>query len=347
VNTISEAELLAGDYEQAWQVRRSRFDQIIFDAAVAAGVEAETSCGVAQVHFDQEDRAVGVRLDDGREIEASFVVDASGQRCLLGRKLGLVEAAEDLKSIAVYSYFRGAGGLAAPLNRHAQLVASVPEGWLWFIPISPDITSIGLVTRERQKYTEEGFLELLRRSPVPIDDGDYCEVDGVQGLQTVRDWSYACRRIYGSGHVLVGDAACFVDPILAGGVDFAIRGSANAAVAVLETLGGSVDALPAYSELLKKEYQAYLRMARYWYGNNRNTEGYFWEAHQLVRGRGVSTPIRAFVYLTSGHYQADGHFKVFQEWQEKKMFRALGVDKKGLKSALESRRSGLSDSGES
>jgi hypothetical protein len=36
--------------------------------------------------------------------------------------------------------------------------------------------------------------------------------------------------------------------------------------------------------------------------------------------------MRAFIYLTTGRYAADRHFKVFQRWQEQKMFSALGVD---------------------
>ena len=107
----------------------------------------------------------------------------------------------------------------------------------------------------------------------------------------------------------------------------------------MEALTGNGAALARYSRTMRKDYQAWLRMARYWYGNNRKVDGFFWEAHQLVQSKSVSTPLRAFVYLTSGHYAADAHFKVFQEWQEKKMFEALGVNRTALKSALDQRRS--------
>ena len=43
---------------------------------------------------------------------------------------------------------------------------------------------------------------------------------------------------------------------------------------------------------MRKDYQAWLRMARYWYGNNRKVDGFFWEAHQLVQSKSVSTPLR-------------------------------------------------------
>jgi hypothetical protein len=79
-------------------------------------------------------------------------------------------------------------------------------------------------------------------------------------------------------------------------------------------------------------------MARYWYGNNRSMEGFFWEAMAQIPEGTTSTSLRAFVYLTSGQYATDNHFKVFSQWQEKHMFKALGVDKKRLRAQLLNKR---------
>jgi clorobiocin biosynthesis protein Clo-hal len=134
---------------------------------------------------------------------------------------------------------------------------------------------------------------------------------------------------------MAGDAACFVDPILSGGVDLAVRTACRAALMLLRIRDGEAhEALAkAYETTLGREYRAYLRLARYWYGNNRSVEGFFWEAHRELAGEiaDKTTPLRAFVYLTTGKYAADKHLKVFRRWQEEKMFRALGVDKKGLR----------------
>ena len=149
-------------------------------------------------------------------------------------------------------------------------------------------------------------------------------------LRHARDWSFSHTRFAGPGWALAGDAACFVDPILSGGVDFAIRGAMNAALAAARAIEAGPAAAAAHTEAyeqrLKREYRAYLRLARYWYGNNRSVSGLFWTAHRAIPPESVSTPLRAFVYLTSGQYAADAHMKVFQEWQEQKIFRALGVE---------------------
>jgi hypothetical protein len=85
-----------------------------------------------------------------------------------------------------------------------------------------------------------------------------------------------------------------------------------------------------YERDFRREYRAYLRMARYWYGNNRSVEGLFWEAYKAITPDATTTPLRAFVYLTTGCYAAEKHLKVFAEWQERAMFRNLGVDARAL-----------------
>lgn len=325
---LDEQGLLAGDYEHAWQVSREVFDALLFEAAVAAGVDARQGTVCEGVVVEQG-RVVGVQVQ-GSTIPARWVVDASGQTCLVGRSLGHQQVVTDLRSSATYGYFRGAGGVPGPLGRHVQLVVSVDDGWVWFIPTSPELTSVGVVTPQGRRLDEAGFAEACARAELPLAGGAR---EG--GLRFARDWSYHCRQVTGAGWTLVGDAACFVDPILSGGVDFAIRGAANAAVALLGELDGSTPgALDAYGQRLEQEYRAYLRLARYWYGNNRSVSGLFWEAHRSIPPHSASTPLRAFVYLTSGRLAAERHLRVFQEWQERKMFRALGVDREALQEAL-------------
>lgn len=351
---LTEAALLAGDYERAWQVERSSFDKLLLDHARAAGVDVREGAEVTGVDFDGE-RAVGVTTAGGR-LAARYVVDASGQRALVGRALGLVESLDDLRSTATYAYFDGAGGVPGPLGRHVQLIVTVPEGWAWFIPVSPTRTSVGVVVKARARMSLDSFMAQLRLAGLFRDEaagasawlpgGAVPPLEGARlanpesPLRFARDWSYALRRTTGPGWTAVGDAAAFVDPILSGGVDFAIRGGLNAAVGLLRVLDGADEAatMGEVATRQAREYRAYLRLARYWYGNNRSTESFFWQAHEELGQDSLSTPLRAFVYLTSGRYAADKSFRVFQQWQEEKMFRALGVDRRRLGEAMGKRR---------
>lgn len=301
---LDEAALLSGGYEQALQVDRATFDDHLLRRALELGARLEQR----EVSADE---APGL---------ADVVVDASGQRCLLGRAKGLTRVVSDLRCTATYSYFEGAGGFPGPLGRHVQWVVTVPDGWAWFIPVSADRTSVGLVHRGRKRLEPQQFLDTVR-ALFPLDG---C---GHEPLRFARDWSFTNTAFAGDGWFLCGDAACFVDPILSGGVDFAVRSGLAAATAIL-----SGDA-SGYDAELRRQYRAYLRLARYWYGNNRSVDGLFWEAHREIPAHATATPSRAFVYLTTGRYAAERHLKVFQQWQEQEMFRRLGVDAQALQQA--------------
>lgn len=334
---LDEASLLAGPYEHAFQVLRERFDAILLEQAARRGADVREGVSVAAPILEGE-RVVGVRLRSGEEVRAPLVVDASGQTCLLGRKLELLATVPDMNATATYCYYDGAGGVPGPLARHVQLVVALNEGWAWFIPVSPERTSVGLVVRERGRMSAERFDQLVAEAELPLTGARAVHDESGEKLYFARDWSFAQKTAAGPGFVLVGDAACFVDPILSGGVDFAVRGACNAALAILTSLrapSAGDQALERYDRSLRKEYRAYLRLARYWYGNNRSVNGLFWEARAEIPADSLSTPLRAFVYLTSGRYAADHHFKIFEEAQERKIFHSLGVDRAALRLARE------------
>ena len=205
---------------------------------------------------------------------------------------------------------------------------------MWFIPISVERTSVGVVVRDKKKLTDDRFHALVAAAELPLAGATQ-----VAPLRHARDWSHTHRKLAGPGWLLLGDAACFIDPILSGGVDFAVRGAADAALALLRVRDGASEAevVGDYARTAERLYKAHLRLARYWYGNNRSVGGFFWEAHKELASEALTTPLRAFVYLTSGRYAADQHFRVFQAWQEKRMFDHLGVDPKRLKAALKRR----------
>lgn len=328
---LDEAALLSGGYDHAWQVLRSTFDHLLLEEAKRRGADVREGVRVL-APITEGERVVGVRLHSGQELRSPIVIDASGQRCLVGRTFGLTSDVGDLKATATYAYYDGAGGVPGPLGRHVQLVVTIPDGWAWFIPVSATRTSVGVVVRERARMEPDRFDRLLEEAELPLA-GSEAVVEDENRLRFAKDWSFAHSRMAGPGWLLVGDAACFVDPILSGGVDFAIRGACNAALAILTSLRDPEQAATAferYEKRLRAEYKAYLRLARYWYGNNRSVKGFFWEAHSEIPKESVSTPMRAFVYLTSGQYAADQHYRIFEESQERKIFRSLGIDKGAL-----------------
>jgi hypothetical protein len=122
------------------------------------------------------------------------------------------------------------------------------------------------------------------------------------GPFAIKDWSYVSDEVVGDGYILVGDAACFVDPLFSSGVHLALMAGVLAAAYVTTTLkdpsmrqaAGAV-----YKDLYYKEYGHFHDMAALFYSSNRTNDSYFWEARRLL-GNGDLSPRQAFIHAVAG-----------------------------------------------
>src|SRR5262245_17410696 len=137
-------------YPHSYQVWRPLFDQLLLENSRAHGVDVREGYQVVDVLFG-DGRAVGVRyMADGTEgiARARFVVDASGQGALLGRKLQLRRWDAFFQNLAVYAYFTGARRLPGA-DATNIFIESYTHGWFWHIPLPTGWTSTGAVVYSR------------------------------------------------------------------------------------------------------------------------------------------------------------------------------------------------------
>jgi len=110
--------------DHAFEVRRSEFDQLLFEACREAGADAREATRVTSVEKlgDGTHRVTTVD-DDGREQtwDARFVVDASGRDTFLSGSRGWKRRNPKHASAAVYAHFRGV------TRREGALEVSLPE----------------------------------------------------------------------------------------------------------------------------------------------------------------------------------------------------------------------------
>jgi flavin-dependent dehydrogenase len=300
------------EYDSAWLVERARFDAILFDAARRAGAMLHERCVVDEPCWDG-DRVVGVRwrARDGGEpsiTRARFVVDATGQSAMIGRALDLRESIPGLRHQAMWAHFAGAGRLPAPRAEQALFVAR-PDEWWWMFPLSPELTSVGVVQLDAAER---------RGPPRPDFDGELARCDElvrvlgpsarrITPVRHERDWSWRMRDVAGPGWLAVGDAAGFIDPVLSTGVMLALHSAWHAgrtAIAVVRGEETEADALARYRSHHLGAFDDLLRMVRFYYQQNLHRDDYFWESKRiLVQEHTALRPQKAFVVLTSGLVQ--------------------------------------------
>ena len=298
------------NYPHSYQVWRPQFDEILLDNSRANGVDAREGCVVTDVLLeDGGARGVRWRSDDAveGEVSARFVVDASGQSALIGRKLQLRHWDDFFQNLAVYGYFQGSRRLPPPDETNI-FIESYAQGWLWNIPLHTGLASVGAVVdsgagrRELLRHGPRGFL-MRQIADAPHTAAMLADAKLSSGPFVVRDWSYLSERMAGDGYVLVGDAACFVDPLFSSGVHMALMSGVLAAAYVTTALKnpGMRDAAGrVYEELYRTEYDHFRELAKLFYSSNRTVESYFWEARRLLDAGDDRSPREAFISALAG-----------------------------------------------
>ena len=302
-------------YPHAYQVWRPRFDQILLENSRRAGVDVREGWRALDVEFEGE-RAARVRCrpeaggkagGDEETIEAGWVVDATGQSGLIGRRLSLREPDEFFRNLAVYGYRRGARRLDG-IDSGNIFIEAFEHGWTWAIPLPDDVMSVGVVVDAA--WGAEG---LGKASPQAFLDAQVgrtnytremlASSELVDEARVVRDWSYVSQRLVGEGYILVGDAACFVDPLFSSGVHLALSSAVLASAYVTSALRTPELREPAaevYTQLYMQQYHQFREMAALFYASNRSADSYFWEARRIVGGDDAVTAREAFIAAVAG-----------------------------------------------
>ncbi len=237
----------------ALHVERDRFDRILLDHARSQGARVFEQVTVTNVelehdgHVDVAFRPFGADAE-GR-ITCRFIVDASGQSALIGRKLNIRVHDEDYPFMSVWGYFTRSRYVALDGRAHSfDELERVPPttfvsstggwGWCWHIPLR-QTTSVGLVVPLDQmkvdKPGDEALQEyfLRRCAEIPLlnrllEPAEYCQ----GSLHVLRPYSYRPKQLCGPGFYLVGDAAAFIDPVLSEGCLLAMFSAYMAAWAI-------------------------------------------------------------------------------------------------------------------
>ena len=243
----------------AYQVERSRFDEILLRNAGRNGVEIREGWQVTTVVTEGE-RVVGVRCKDEdaneREIRAKYVVDASGHGSVLASTVGARQHSEFFRNMAIYTYFENGKRNPPPLSGNITC-AAFDKGWFWYIPLSDTLTSVGAVIGKefvnelKKKDHSVVFAELLDQCSLIKDFLSPAKrvAEGIYAPVRIRkDWSYTTARFWKPGLVLVGDAACFIDPVFSSGVHLATYSAMLAARSINTCLKGTIDEQPCFDE---------------------------------------------------------------------------------------------------
>lgn len=310
----------------AFQVDRAVYDKILLDHARELGCEVFEQVKVDAIDTEGDrvlglsissqssDIVAGTALEGITRIRARHYVDASGVSALLRKKMEIdVSSPTNLRNIAIWDYWQNAEWAESIGTGGTRIqVLSLSWGWIWFIPISPTRTSIGLVHpaskfKEHGKKPEEIYLEAVQ-SDARVSKL-VAKATRERILQSTNDWSYISDRIVGENWFLAGDSCGFADPILSAGMTLAHTSGRRIAYSILELDRGELD--PAwirseYNQIHRDQILHHIRFADFWYSSNGCFTDLKENCSEIAKHAGLELSAQeAFRWLSTGGFAGE------------------------------------------
>lgn len=313
----SYPEIGLSDYSalDSYQLDRGKLENDLYTINIIDGITIQDGISVGDILFDKESgHEVIYAADDavGRTVRCRWVVDASGRRSLLQKKLNLRTSVES-KCSAVWLRVKGRLDVADFVSadnrewhqrvphkkRYYSTIHLMGNGfWIWLIPLVNNNTSVGIVIDGKMhNYADMNTLvkakEWIRREyPIVAERLEAFEVMDFLGL---RNYSYSSKRIYSEDRwACTGEAALFPDPFYSPGSN--LIGMSNSIITRLivddlATGSVSVDRVRFYNQFVisQNEWFIYDIQSSYAYFGNPQVESlsYIWD---IIVGWTIAAP---------------------------------------------------------
>ena len=255
---------------QTFQVLRQTFDDVLLRHSARCGVTVLEGHRLLDAAFDPD--GVTLRFADAggveRQARVGVVVDASGRAGVVVKRFGRHVFDPLLQNIAVHAQYEGIPRAEGRRAGDIRMFTRPDMGWLWMIPLSETVISVGAVIprtvhrRESKATAEESLAHYLANTPAsgPL----LARARRVSPARFDADYSYLATRMAGDRWVAVGDAAAFLDPIFSTGVLLAMQGGLEAAEAIDAGLSGgdlSSRTFLRYERTVRRRYHHFRRFA--------------------------------------------------------------------------------------
>jgi len=255
---------------QTFQVPRATFDEVLLRHSERSGAKVLEEHRALDAALEPDGVVLRFVGPDGTEqaVRVGFVVDASGRTGFLTKKLGRHEFDPVLRNIAVHAQYEGIPRLEGRRAGDIRMFTRADMGWIWLIPISQSVTSVGAVIpqsvhrRESKAVPEDSLTHYLTGTAglAPL----LAHARRVSPARFDADYSYLGSSLAGDRWIAVGDAAAFLDPIFSTGVLLAMQAGLEAAEAIDDSLRAGEPArhrFAACERLVRQRYHHFRRFA--------------------------------------------------------------------------------------
>ncbi|MBA4144497.1 MAG: pyridine nucleotide-disulfide oxidoreductase [Azospira oryzae] len=255
-----------------WQVPRAEFDTTLIKTVERMGVPVAFEATVTAIQFQEDESSTTtVQHKDGsiENIEARFVIDASGYGRVIPRLFNLDRPSTLGERKAVFAHLQDPHRMNYDEPNRITIVSYAPGTWVWIIPFSNGVTSVGFVGSFDFFSTIPGDLKAQFQTLIAGHahlNERFSNVDFVFEPKKLESWSATTDQFYGKGFVLTGNVTEFLDPIFSSGVMFATVSSHMASKLVTRHLRGEkMDWNKEYTQPIQQGVDTFRSYVTNWY----------------------------------------------------------------------------------
>jgi flavin-dependent dehydrogenase len=273
----SFADQFTEGWTWTWQVPRAEFDKVLADTVEQMGVPVSYETTVTGIDFNGSDSTTTVEYSNGEkaQIQAKFIIDGSGYGRVIPRLFKMDKPSNLEPRKALFAHATDDNRLMTDEPNRITIIVHEFGVWIWVIPFSNGITSVGYVGNPEffKQYTgtnEEQFRALIASQPYLSER--FKDAQLIFEPKVLESWSTTTEKFYGDGFVLTGNVTEFLDPVFSSGVTLATVSSQKAAALVIKKLKGEeVDWEEDYTKPMMQGVNTFRSYVMRWYDGTLDT----------------------------------------------------------------------------
>ena len=271
------ADQFTPGWSWTWQVPRAEFDKTLADTVEKMGVPVCYETTVTGIVFNGSNSVTTVEDTTGNktEIEARFIVDGSGYGRVIPKLFNLDKPSNLAPRKAVFTHTVDVKRSLSDEPNRITIVVHKKGVWVWIIPFSNGVTSLGFVGDHDFFAQYKGSADEQLRTLIdsePYLKERFADVEFVFDTKVLESWSSTTDKFYGDGFVLTGNVTEFLDPVFSSGVTLATVSSQIAAHLVIRKLKGeNFDWEELYTKPMMQGINTFRSYVMTWYDGTLDT----------------------------------------------------------------------------
>ncbi|MEL7145365.1 MAG: FAD-dependent monooxygenase [Bacteroidota bacterium] len=273
---LEEKDFIREIHGHGYLLDRLHFERQLWELLDQSKTDFIHHCQIQ--HINPEEKGVEVVANHQHQTittTGNFIVDATGRKASVCRKLGAISYTMDQQ-------FGIACQIALPARTASQImVEATPNGWWYAAPAQTGELTLMFFTLKEMIGDEESQKKLLRRE---LRHSIHLKKRLPQGIPVIDQvkimpaGTSCLEKPYGKNWLAVGDAAYAYDPISSYGITSALASGFYAGNALAASLAGEEDALDVYRYVVENAFQAYMsKLSRHYALEQRWPDSAYWQ----------------------------------------------------------------------